>query len=166
MPDKLPIIDALGNHLVALEHSPEEDVDLAPAPCPLSLVVARAPDGRVLLGLNRWRRVWELPGGVREPNESARVTAGRELAEETGLGVTFDDLRWVGVAHFALVRPARDELAAVYLANLPALPDVTPVDGELLALAWLDPGAPTPPDASPIDVAIARWAVGSDSAGI
>ena len=147
MPDELPITDALGNHLVALEHSPEEDVDLAAAPCPVSLVVVRAPDGRVLLGLNRWRRVWELPGGVREPNESARVTAGRELAEETGVEVTFHGLRWVGVAHFALVRPDRDERAAIYLADLPTLPDATAADGELAALAWVDPAAPTPEDA-------------------
>lgn len=155
----LPIVDALGNGLVALEQSPEKDVDLASVTCPLSLVVVRAPDGAVLLGRKRWRRVWELPGGVRGPNESARVTAARELVEGTGLEAGFGDLRWVGVAHFALVRPARQERAAVYLAELPARFELTPVDGELLGPAWVDPGAPTPQDASPIDVAIARWAV-------
>ncbi|MGA9311148.1 MAG: NUDIX domain-containing protein [Pseudonocardiaceae bacterium] len=33
---------------------------------------------------NSWRRQWELPGGMREPGETA-AAAVRELAEETGV---------------------------------------------------------------------------------
>jgi ADP-ribose pyrophosphatase YjhB (NUDIX family) len=59
-------------------------------------------DGRVLVGLRRGphgRGTWSVPGGNREPGESAERTAVRELREETGLaggnpravGTTFDD---------------------------------------------------------------------------
>ncbi|UZN03690.1 hypothetical protein [Cellulomonas sp. S1-8] len=66
MPLDLPITDADGSLLTGLHAVDEETVDDAGAPCPLALVVVRRPDATVLVGLNRWRRVWELPGGVRE----------------------------------------------------------------------------------------------------
>lgn len=154
----LPVTDRDGHRLLEVRRAPEETVDDDGVPCPLSLVVARRPDGTVLVGLNRWRRVWELPGGVREPDETPRAAAIRELAEETGLVVRA--LEWVGLVRFHLVdAPPREELGAVYLTDVDADAAPRPVDGEMLDLTWLDPDRPLPADASPIDLAIARWAV-------
>ncbi len=58
------------------------------------MVIARAPDG-VLLVFNRYRQLWELPGGLIDPGENARSAAARELAEEAGALV--DELEWLGV---------------------------------------------------------------------
>ncbi|MGI5262398.1 methyltransferase, FxLD system [Streptomyces angustmyceticus] len=48
-------------------------------------VVVTNAFGRVLLGWNPKRGVWELPAGKVEPGEAFEVTAVRELEEETGL---------------------------------------------------------------------------------
>ncbi|MDM7829897.1 NUDIX domain-containing protein [Cellulomonas edaphi] len=158
MTPELPVSDSRGHQLLELWHAPEEAIDHLDAPCPLSLVVVRRPDSAVLVGLNRWRLTWELPGGVREPGETARGAALRELSEETALVVA--DLVWIGLARFELAGPApRAELAAVYLADVSVEVDVTPVDGEMLELGWLDPAGPAPAHASPLDLAIASWAV-------
>ncbi len=52
-------------------------------------IVAIDGDGRVVL-VRQWRHaagraLWELPAGTRDPGEEPRLTAERELAEETGL---------------------------------------------------------------------------------
>ena len=58
--------------------------DLDPSiPLPLSLMVAEH-DGRVLLVHNSWRQEWELPLGQTRSDETARETAVRRFAEETG----------------------------------------------------------------------------------
>jgi 8-oxo-dGTP pyrophosphatase MutT (NUDIX family) len=59
-----------------------------------AVVLARAPGGVVLV-FNRYRRVWELPGGLIDPGETARQSAGRELFEEAGC--TARELHWLGV---------------------------------------------------------------------
>ncbi|MPZ65923.1 MAG: NUDIX domain-containing protein [Pseudonocardiaceae bacterium] len=51
---------------------------------PTALTVVTFAD-RVLMGFDRWRRQWELPGGMLEPGETAWQAAVRELEEETGV---------------------------------------------------------------------------------
>src|SRR4051794_9433749 len=93
-------VDEHGQALVAFEYGPELiGSERGGVPCPLALVVV-VVDEEVLLGLNRWRRSWELPGGMLEAAESPRQAATRELLEETGVALAADDLQWVGLATF------------------------------------------------------------------
>ncbi len=68
--------------------------------------------------------------------------------------VNEDDLRWVGLAVFDLLDPARRELAAVYDVVVLAPPLAHPTE-ELIRVGWIDLGD-APSDASPLDLAIAR----------
>jgi 8-oxo-dGTP pyrophosphatase MutT (NUDIX family) len=53
--------------------------------------------------LDAVRGEWELPGGMRERDETPRQAAVRELAEETGIVAA--DLESAAVAGFSLTRP-------------------------------------------------------------
>lgn len=123
---------------------------------PLSLVVV-ACAGRVLMVLDAGRGQWELPGGMREPGETPRQAAVRELAEETGIVVA--DLEPAAVAEFVLARPARREYAAVYRLELRAGPQLA-ADDEVLDFLWWDPRSPLAGDMSPLDAEIGRRVMG------
>lgn len=61
-----------------------------------SMPAATAESHRVLLIYSRADdHEWTVPGGGREPGESLEETAGRELAEETGIEATITGLRKV-----------------------------------------------------------------------
>jgi 8-oxo-dGTP diphosphatase len=45
------------------------------------------------------RPLWTLPGGRQEPNELASETVAREVAEETGLIATVDDLAYASESY-------------------------------------------------------------------
>lgn len=80
---QLPVSNERGEILTAF--APQEDGLIASHNAPLmSLVLARHPQG-VLIVHNRWRKVWELPGGFMEPGETPEDGALREFEEETGL---------------------------------------------------------------------------------
>jgi 8-oxo-dGTP pyrophosphatase MutT (NUDIX family) len=143
----LPLRDRAGNVLLAVRRVAESDL----APVPASLVVV-VHAGAVLMMFDRRRGQWELPGGMREPGETARETAARELAEETGIdGVP---LTFAAVAEFDLTRPARRELLAVYRTELGTAPRLT-LSEEGLGFRWCSPGEPAGPDTSPLDAEIA-----------
>lgn len=125
---------------------------------PASLVVVVNCAAAVLLIFDSWRKQWELPGGMREPGETARQGAVRELREETGLDVA--DLTFAGVAEFDLTKPERRELLAVYWVQLEVMPGLT-VNDEALAFRWWSPSAPVGNDMSPLDAEIARRVVRS-----
>ena len=87
--------------------------DVAEADCAdigqtkFAVVIARSTHG-VALVFNRYRKVWELPGGFFDAGESARGCAVRELNEEAGC--TARNLEWLGLvevddgaAHFGAV---------------------------------------------------------------
>jgi 8-oxo-dGTP diphosphatase len=142
----LPIRDGAGN--VLLDVRGAGDVDQVTA----SLVVVVHLDS-VLLVFDSWRRQWELPGGTREPGETARDAAVRELREETGIDT--GDLSLAAVAEFDLVGPARHELLAVYRTRLATVPRLT-ADDEVLAFWWWRPSTPVSDDMSPLDAELAR----------
>ena len=72
-----------------------------------AVLIARSANGVVLV-FNRYRKVWELPGGFIDADESVRGCAVRELAEEAGCAAR--NLEWLGLvevddgaAHFGAV---------------------------------------------------------------
>ena len=108
----LPIRDRAGNTLTGFRAVTDVELERLDerAAVPASVVVVEHA-GAVLMVFDGWRRQWELPGGAREPGETSRQTAVRELREETGIdGV---DPAGVAVAEFDLTDPDRHELLAV-----------------------------------------------------
>jgi 8-oxo-dGTP pyrophosphatase MutT (NUDIX family) len=93
---------------------------------------------------------------MREPGESTRAAAVRELNEETGIQGA--DLSFAAVAEFDLTQPDRRELLAVYQVQLEAVPALT-VNDEALGFRWWPPSEPVGEDMSPLDAEIARRVV-------
>jgi 8-oxo-dGTP diphosphatase len=81
-----------------------------------AVVIARAAAGVVLV-FNRYRAVWELPGGLIDPGESPREAARRELLEEAGC--TAGNLTWLGLVE---VHDGRTHFGAVYRGDVAAVP--------------------------------------------
>lgn len=76
----------------------EEYIFHLPSPC---AGVAITRDDEILLihrGNRSYRDTWALPGGLIEWDEHPRETAVRELAEETGVEVSADDLTLLNAA--------------------------------------------------------------------
>lgn len=152
MDDEVLAVDARGNALLEFRYGDENELAELDLPSPLALVVVwRA--GLCLMVFDRWKQTWELPGGMREEGESARVAAGRELAEETGLdGVV---LGYVGVARFRLARDGREEYGAVYQTTVESDLQFVPND-EIERVVWWDPATELPgvdgPDAAVVQL--------------
>jgi 8-oxo-dGTP diphosphatase len=83
-----------------------------------AVVIAHSRDGEVLV-YNRYRHVWELPGGLIDAGESARDTALRELAEEAGCAS--GEIEWLGVVE---VDDGRRHLGAVFGCEVTDVPEV------------------------------------------
>lgn len=73
------------------------------------VVVRNREHDEILMVHNRWRRCWEYPGGGARPDDhgSGRLTAQRELLEETGLRVRVRWLLGVDDVPRTLRRPLR-----------------------------------------------------------
>ena len=153
----LPIRDRAGNALVGFRVVAEEELTRLgeQVALPASLVVVTLADA-VLMVFDSWRKHWELPGGMREPGETARQAATRELREETGIHAA--DMTFAAVAEFDLTEPERRELLAIYRLRLHAAPRLTAND-EALAFQWWPPTQPVSDDMSPLDAEIARRVV-------
>lgn len=83
-------------------------------------------------------RLWALPKGTPEPDESLQQTAIREVAEETGLGVAIvDDL---GTIEYGFARPAQgvrfEKTVHHYLMEPTGRGSVNDHDGEYDRVAW------------------------------
>lgn len=61
----------------------------------ISQGLLRDADGRILLCELTYKREWDLPGGVVEPNESPADGLLREIHEELGVSVTIHGLRTI-----------------------------------------------------------------------
>lgn len=143
--------NARGDKLVGFVRCGEDDVAaVAAAPMPLALVVARHR-GQTALVFDRWKKVWELPGGVIEAGETARKAARRELAEETGQ--TPGEFSFVGLATYELAG-GRVEHGAVFACTVGrAVPFAG--NAEIAELRWWD-GEDRIGDLDELDAAIAK----------
>ncbi len=98
----------------------EDDIDKYTIDAPLthSLVVAKY-NNKYLLIFDKWKKYWELPGGVREKDESARECAIRELYEETNQKV--ETLAFKGLMKFQLKPDNRLEYGALFSCEITTL---------------------------------------------
>ncbi len=100
---------------VALHELGESDCATLAEPT-FAVMLARSPQGIVLV-FNRYRKVWELPGGFIDPGESARDAAVRELAEEAGCAA--HNTRWIGLVQ---VTDGNPHFGAVFACEVDAPP--------------------------------------------
>jgi len=99
-----------------------------------AVVIARAPAGIVLV-FNRYREVWELPGGLIDAGETAHTAAARELAEEAGCVAT--ELEWLGLV---AVNDGSTHHGAVYRGAVDSVPARFESD-EIGGIAYWQPGS-------------------------
>ena len=93
-------------------------------------------EGKVLLGKRRDTGKWALPGGCCEPGETTKLTARRELWEETGLRSTrLLPMKQHDVGH-AMVTTFRCQLPSPLAAH--QLDPSKDPDHEFVELQWVD----------------------------
>lgn len=154
-------VDAQGEQLLSFVAADENQLD-RPGEPPLTaslVVIHRGPD--VLLVFDRWKQLWELPGGGREPGETPRLTATRELAEESG--VVDAELDFAGVSSYEFPGGRRERLA-IYRAEITddPVPRFVPND-EIAEIRWWQSADPADigPALDPLDAAlistVRRW---------
>lgn len=113
----MPIcINRNGDIFEEIVEMPEDEVEGLELDAPLThaLVVARNDEGYLLM-FNRWKKHWELAGGIREEGETIRECAVRELLEETNQIPS--DLRFAGLMKFTL-RDGRVEYGGLFCATI------------------------------------------------
>ncbi|WP_083507443.1 NUDIX hydrolase [Frankia sp. ACN1ag] len=142
-----------GNQLLAFRPAGRATA-IEATPMPLALV-ALWHDDRMLLAFNRFRRSWELPGGMIDAGETPRQAAGRELREETGYDV--DELILAGYARFAVGADQRIEYAVVYAGHATPGGGFSP-NGEISALSWWNGKESLTGRVQTLDVTLARLA--------
>ena len=144
---------------IAFHDLPESDPAGALAPA-FAVVMARGPAGVVLV-FNRYRKVWELPGGMIDPGESARDCARRELAEEAECAA--GPLDWLGIVE---VDDGRRHCGAVFACDVAAVParvSNAEIDGVAI---WTPRSAPQPlghADGALLERLFDEWARGGPS---
>lgn len=149
---ELPVENTDGSVLLNFERVHEDDLgDLDPAvPLTASLVVLWCGSD-CLMVFNRYRRAWELPGGMLDAGESPREAAVRELWEESGQRA--DVLDFAGVAKIRVAPDDRLEFLAIYRGRVDSPEPFAPND-EMSDGVWWDPSEALP-DLFPIDAALA-----------
>ncbi|RAV17715.1 NUDIX hydrolase [Paenibacillus contaminans] len=88
------------------------------APLTHALLVIRY-EGKYLLMFNKWKKHWELPGGIIDEGETPRECAVRELLEETNQSVQL--LEFKGLMKFQLKPDDRIEYGALFSGSLQAI---------------------------------------------
>jgi ADP-ribose pyrophosphatase len=104
-------------------------------------VAILAWDGERLAAVSQWRQavsadLLEIPAGTREADESALVTAQRELAEECGLAAA----SWEEGPAFYTAPGFSTELLTLFLATGLSTVETEPPEDEALERSWLTLG--------------------------
>ena len=103
-----------------------------------AVVIAHGPSGVVLV-FNRYRQVWELPGGLIDAGESARDSASREFAEEAEC--VAKKLAWLGIVETDDGLPRCGAVFTCSVAAVPVHVSNAEVDG---IAAWTMDAVPEP----------------------
>ncbi len=104
--------------------------------------------GRLLLVRKRGTQAFMLPGGKREPGESAIAALQRELLEELNLPVSAEQLETLGQFHAPAANEADTWINAdIFVARLDQ--PVAPA-AELEELTWLGADQPYPATLAPL----------------
>jgi 8-oxo-dGTP pyrophosphatase MutT (NUDIX family) len=151
-PHRWPSFDR-GNALVSFTPG-SEDKPPSDAPLPVALV-ALWHGNRVLMAFNRFRQVWELPGGRIDPGETPRQAAARELLEETN-HVPDGHLRFVGFASFPLAPDQRAEYGALFVGQAAGVSRSFPPNDEIAAIRWWDLRESLPGPVQPLGACLAK----------
>jgi len=73
-------------------------------------------ENKILVVFDRWKNIWELPGGSIKKTETPRECALRELKEETNQEI--NNLVFKGIMKFQLKPDNRIEYGALYYGEL------------------------------------------------
>jgi 8-oxo-dGTP diphosphatase len=103
-----------------------------------AVMLAHAPGGVVLV-FNRFRNVWELPGGLMDSADTPRSCAVRELREEAGCEA--GELAWLGIVE---VDDGRTHFGAVYACNVEDVSSEFESNETLGVALWTPANAPQP----------------------
>jgi 8-oxo-dGTP diphosphatase len=116
-----------------------------------AVVIARSPGGTVLV-FNRFRRVWELPGGLIDAGESPGEAARRELFEEAECrGQAF---QWLGLVE---ISDGATHFGAVYSCEVDDVPAAVQNE-EIADIAYWRRGARLAPLGAPDSALLDRFA--------
>jgi 8-oxo-dGTP diphosphatase len=122
---------------VAIHAAPEADAARQWTPS-FAVSLVCGPRGVVLV-YNRYRQVWELPGGLIDPGETWRDAARRELLEEAGCAA--EALEWLGIVE---VDDGRRHFGAAFAGVVACVPDHVSNEEIGGIAAWSLDAAPQP----------------------
>jgi 8-oxo-dGTP diphosphatase len=113
-------------------HEVNEEHHAQIAELSFAVIIARASPGVVLV-FNRYRKVWELPGGLIDAGEMPRAAAIRELMEEAGC--VGNDVAWLALME---VDDGSRHHGAVFECKVDVVPDSVENE-EIAGIAYWQP---------------------------